>query len=159
MRRTTRCFAAAHALRDRPYIVFVTGDQEYGSEETMPALAKELESRYHFKTRVLKAYPDQNSDNNIPGLDELKRADAAVFFLRWQKLPREQIAEIEAYLKTARPIIAFRTSTHAFNYPKGDPLEKWNAFGKFALGAPPGWGADGHTHYGHEFEYRRRGNC
>lgn len=143
-------YLPARAVQNKPLIVFVTGDQEYGSEETMPALAKELERKYGFRTRVLKAYPDQNSDKNIPGLDYLKEADLAIFFLRWQKLPAEQVAYIDAYLKSAKPIIAFRTSTHAFNYPNGDPLEKWNAFGMFALGAPPGWGADGHTHYGHE---------
>ena len=46
--------------------------------------------------------------------------------------------------------MGLRTTTHAFNYPKGHPLEKWNAFGEFALGSPPGWGGPaGHTHCGH----------
>ncbi|MCX7887641.1 MAG: ThuA domain-containing protein, partial [Verrucomicrobiae bacterium] len=44
-----------------------------------------------------------------------------------------------------------RTTSHAFKYPSGHPLEKWNAFGEFTLGTPPGWGgAAGHTHYGHK---------
>jgi type 1 glutamine amidotransferase len=141
--------ASARSQQKAPLIVFVTADQEYGSEETMPALARALEKNFRFRTRVLRAYPDQNADTNIPGLDFLKDADLVVFFMRWQKLPAEQVAKIEEYLKTSKPVIAFRTSTHAFNYPKGDPLEKWNAFGHFALGSPPGWGADGHTHYGH----------
>ena len=47
--------------------------------------------------------------------------------------------------------MGFRTSTHAFNYPKGHSLEQWNAFGELALNAPPGWGGKAaHTHYGHE---------
>ena len=47
--------------------------------------------------------------------------------------------------------MGFRTTTHAFNYPKGHALEQWNAFGEIAFGSPPGWGGvANHTHYGHE---------
>ena len=134
----------------KPLVVFVVGDHEYSSEATMPLLAKELEKNYGMRTKVLTAYPDYNSEENIPGLEALKDADLAVFFLRWRRLPAEQIKHIDNYLKSGKPIIGFRTTTHAFNYPKGHPLEKWNAFGEFALGAPPGWGGTaGHTHCGH----------
>ncbi|MGC3946500.1 MAG: ThuA domain-containing protein [Chryseolinea sp.] len=140
----------AQSNSKKPLVVFVVGDHEYSSEATMPLLAKELEQNYGMRTKVLTAYPDYNSEENIPGLEALKEADLAVFFLRWRRLPAEQIKHIDDYLKTGKPIIGFRTTTHAFNYPKGHPLEKWNAFGEFALGAPPGWGGTaGHTHCGH----------
>ena len=132
----------------KPYIVFVSGDHEYSSEETFPILAKELETKYGFKTTVLKSSPDENSEENIPGLEALEKADVAVFFLRWRRLPKEQLQHIENYLQSGKPIVAFRTTTHAFNYPKGHELEKWNAFAVDYLGGPPGWG-NGHTHYGH----------
>jgi type 1 glutamine amidotransferase len=135
----------------KPLIVFVTGDHEYGGESTLPIIAADLEKNYGFRTIVLKASPDQNSEENIPGLEALKEADLAVFFLRWRRLPADQIQYIEAYLKSGKPMVGFRTTTHAFNYPKGHPLEKWNAFGEFAFNAPPGWGGVAkHTHYGHE---------
>jgi type 1 glutamine amidotransferase len=135
----------------KPLIVFVTGDHEYSGEATLPLIAAELEKNYGFRTKVLKAFPDHNSEENIPGLEALKEADVAVFFLRWRRLPAEQVQFIEDYLKTGKPVIGFRTTTHAFNYPKGHPLEKWNAFGEFAFNAPPGWGGKAnHTHYGHE---------
>jgi type 1 glutamine amidotransferase len=133
----------------QPLVVFVTGDHEYGGEETLPLIARELERHYGMRTKVLKAFPDQNAERNIPGLGTLAEADLAVFFLRWRQLPKEQLAPIEAYLNAGKPVGGFRTSTHAFNYPKGHELERWNAFGEFALGGPPGWGS-GHTHYGHE---------
>jgi type 1 glutamine amidotransferase len=134
----------------QPYVVFVTGDHEYGSESTMPKIAAELEKNYGFRTKVLKAYPDQNAEENIPGLESLREADVVVFFLRWRRLPAEQVAYIEEYLKTGKPLMGFRTTTHAFNYPKGHPLEKWNAFAEWAFNAPPGWGGKAnHTHYGH----------
>jgi type 1 glutamine amidotransferase len=142
---------SASFAKKKPYIVFVTGDHEYGGELTLPLIASELEKNYGFRTKILKAYPNQNAEKNIPGLESLKEADLAVFFLRWRQLPLEQLAHIEAYLKSAKPVMGFRTSTHAFNFPVGHPSERWNSFGEFALNAPPGWGGKAqHTHYGHE---------
>ena len=144
-------FATAQSKSKKPKIVFVTGDHEYSSEATMPLLAKALEQHYGMEVKVLKSYPDYNAEENIPGLEALKDADLAVFFLRWRRLPAEQIKYIDDYLKSGKPVMGLRTTTHAFNYPKGHPLEKWNAFGEFALGSPPGWGGPaGHTHCGHE---------
>lgn len=142
---------AVRARANKPLIVFVTGDHEYSGEATLPLIAAELEKNYGFRTKLLKASPDHNAEENIPGLEGLKEADVAVFFLRWRRLPANQIQYIEDYLKTGKPVIGFRTTTHAFNYPKGHPLEKWNAFGEMVFNAPPGWGGKAnHTHYGHE---------
>ncbi len=140
----------AQSAAKKPLVVFVTGDHEYSGELTLPLIAAELEKNYGLRTKVLKAAPDYNAEENIPGLEALKEADLAVFFLRWRRLPAEQVAHIDAYLKSGKPVMGFRTTTHAFNYPKGHPLERWNAFGEFAFGSPPGWGgAAQHTHYGH----------
>ena len=143
-------YSAAQKKKEaRKLVVFVTGDHEYSSEETMPLIAEELEKNYGMRTIVLKSAPDHNSEENIPGLEQLKDADLVVFFLRWRRLPENQIKFIDDYLKSGKPMIGFRTTTHAFNYPAGHPLQKWNEFGEFALGGPGGWGKGGHTHYGH----------
>jgi type 1 glutamine amidotransferase len=146
------CTSASRQSQDKkPLVVFVTGDHEYSSEATMPVIAAELEKNYNMRTIVLKAFPDQNAEENIPGLEALKDADLAVFFLRWRRLPAEQVAYIDEYLKSGKPVMGFRTATHSFNYPEGHALRSWNAFGERAFGAPPGWGgAANHTHYGHE---------
>ena len=144
-------FMDAVVAQKKPLIVFVAGDHEYGGEQTLPLLAAELEKSYNFQTKVLTSFPNQNGEKNIPGLEALKDADLAVFYLRWRQLVPEQLALIEEYLKTGKPVMGFRTTTHAFNFPKNHPAEKWNAFGEFALNAPPGWGGKAaHTHYGHE---------
>ncbi|MGV3560087.1 ThuA domain-containing protein [Larkinella arboricola] len=141
---------ALSARADKPYVVFVTGDHEYSSELTLPLLAAELEKNYGMRTKVLKSVPDYTSEKDIPGLESLREADLAVFYLRWRLLPQEQLNYIDEYLKSGKPVIGFRTTTHAFNYPNGDPRQRWNAFGEFAFGSPPGWGgAAKHTHYGH----------
>lgn len=133
----------------QPLVVFVVGDHEYSSELTMPLFAKALERDYNIRVQVLKAFPDHNAEENIPGLEILEKADLAVFYLRWRRLPSDQVKHIENYLKSGKPVLGFRTTTHAFNYPEGHELEKWN-FGKLAFNAPPGWEKEGHTHYGHE---------
>lgn len=136
--------------KQKPLVVFVCGDHEYSGEFTLPLIAQELEKNYGYRTKVLKSYPDQNAEKNIPGLEALRDADLVVFFLRWRLLPHDQLELIHEYLKSGKPVMGFRTSTHAFNFPKGHESEYWNAFGEFALNAPPGWGKAGHTHYGHQ---------
>lgn len=131
-------------------VVFVLGDHEYSGEVTMPLMAAELERNYGLRCAILKSSPDQNSETDIPGLEALREADLVVFYLRWRRLPADQVAQIEAYMKSGKPMIGFRTTSHSFNYPKGDPLEQWNRWAAVAFGAPPGWGADGHTHFGHQ---------
>ncbi|MEJ7557965.1 MAG: ThuA domain-containing protein [Pedobacter sp.] len=146
-------FSSFHALAQtklkKPVVVFVTGDHEYSSEATMPLFAAELEKNYGMRTIVLKSSPNHNSEENIPGLEVLKDADLAIFFLRWRRLPEDQLKYIEDYMKSGKPVVGFRTSTHAFNFPAGHVSEKWNSFAELAFGAPGGWGKGGHTHYGH----------
>lgn len=106
------------------HIVFVAGDQEYRSEESMPALAKILAERHGFKCTVLLPINRQTGEidasvsDNIPGLDALRTADLMVLFARWLELPDEQMKEIIDYTNSGRPIVALRTSTHPFNYQK-----------------------------------------
>ena len=59
-------------------IVFVTGDEEYRSEESMPAMARILAERHGFQCTVLFSVNKQTGeidpsvDDNIPGLEALK---------------------------------------------------------------------------------------
>ena len=139
----------AQNITKKPLVVFVTGDHEYSSEATMPLIAANLEKNYGMRTLVLKSSPDYNSEENIPGLEALKDADLVVFFLRWRRLPKDQLKYIDDYIKSGKPVMGFRTTTHAFNFPSGHESKKWNGFAETAFGAPGGWGKGGHTHYGH----------
>lgn len=130
-------------------VAFVVGDHEYSSEVVLPLYAAEFGRAFGVDTVVLRSFPDQNAEEDIPGLEWLSACDAAVFFLRWRRLPAAQLAHIDAFLKSGKGAVGLRTTTHAFRYDEGDERARWNAFGQFAFGAPPGWGAGGHTHYGH----------
>jgi type 1 glutamine amidotransferase len=106
------------------HIVLIAGDQEYRSEESIPALAQILAVRHGFHCTVLFSVNrqtgkiDPNTIDNIPGLEALRRADLVVLFARWLELPDEQMKEIVDYTESGRPIVALRTSTHPFNYQK-----------------------------------------
>ncbi len=106
------------------HIVFLTGDEEYRSEEGLPQLAKILATRHGFKCTVLFAVNptngtiDPNYQRNLPGAEALDSADAIVMLLRFRNWPDDQMKHfVDAYL-AGKPIIALRTSTHAFSYPK-----------------------------------------
>ncbi|MCC6494376.1 MAG: ThuA domain-containing protein [Pirellulales bacterium] len=135
---------AAHG----PHIVFVTGDDEYGSEISMPMIAKILEAHHGMRATVLYAVgedgqPDRHG-NSIPGLEALRTADAAVFFMRFRQLPQGQLDEIVRYCKSGKPMLGLRTTTHAFKYD-GPPNDAWNdGFGREYFGQR--W----ISHYGHE---------
>jgi hypothetical protein len=104
------------------HIVLIAGDQEYRSEESIPALAKILSTHHGFKCTVLFSTNKQTGAidpatmDNIPGLEALRTADLMVQFLRWLEPPDDQMKEIVDYANSGRPIIGLRTGTHPFNY-------------------------------------------
>jgi hypothetical protein len=127
------------------HVVFLAGDEEYRSEEALPMLAKILSQRHGFKTSVLFSVDEDGTINpkNTSSLSNpaiLDSADAIVMLLRFRNWPEETMARFDRRLQAGTPIIALRTSTHAFNgLPKGGPWETWNynnagGFGKRVLG-------------------------
>jgi len=108
-------------------IVFISGDEEYRSEEGLPMLAKILSVRHGFKCTVLFAInPEDHTVDptvltNIPGIEALDSADLCIMALRFRELPDAQMKHFVDYLGAGKPIIALRTSTHAFQYPPNSP--------------------------------------
>lgn len=146
-------------------VVLISGDEEYRSEEALPQLAKILAHRHGFDCRVVFALNpetgeiDPDEQANIPGLEALADADLMVIATRFRKLPKEQMAHIDAYLRSGRPVVGMRTATHAFN-GIGDPAfahynngyggekEAWKGgFGRLVLGEM--W-ISHHGHHGRE---------
>ena len=119
----------------QPRVVFVTGDDEYRSEYSMPAIAKILEAKHGLRTSVAYARPTPRTPTNIEGLEALKTADLAVFFLRWRRLPESQLQLVLDYVNSGKPLVGLRTTTHSFLYPKGDRYEYLNdGFGREIFG-------------------------
>lgn len=142
-------------------IVLISGDEEYRSEQALVQLAKILSQRHGFDCTVLFAIDPQtgtinpNVTTNIPGLQALDHADLLILFTRFRNLPDEQMAHIDSYLKSGKPVIGIRTATHAFNIPGSatyahysngyqGPKKEWtDGMGRLVLGER--W----YTHHGH----------
>ena len=128
------------------HIVLLAGDEEYRSEEALPQLGKILSQRHGFKCTVLFSINangeiDPDEHKNQPGLESLKTADLVVMALRFREWPDDQMRHLDEYVASGKPIIALRTSTHAFDLKQG-PYEKYGwqsktwpgGFGKQVLG-------------------------
>jgi hypothetical protein len=130
-----------------PRVVFVTGDDEYASELSMPMMALILANHHRMACTVLYAVNEKGErdphGHSIPGLQTLRNADLAVFFLRFRQLPQDELDEILRYAESGRPMIGIRTTSHAFNYPAG-PHARWSA--GFA---EQYFGQSWISHYGH----------
>ncbi len=112
------------------HLVFLAGDHEYRSEETLPALARLLAKHHGFKCTVLFNIDPETGEiaagnSNMPGMEALDSADLAVVFLRFQAFPEEQMRHLDAYLDRGCPVVGLRTATHAFKGNNG-PFAKYN---------------------------------
>lgn len=114
------------------HIVFIAGDHEYRSEETLPALARILAKHHGFKCTVLFNIDPATGEivagtpSNIPHMEALDTADLAVVFLRFQNLPTEQMKHLDAYLNRGGPVVGLRTATHAFQIPDDGEYAKYS---------------------------------
>ena len=127
------------------HIVLIGGDEEYRSEESLPMLGKILSQRHGFKCTIL--FPinkqtgeiDPNEQTNIPGMEAVASADLVIFALRFRELPDDKMKYFVDHVNAGKPLIAIRTSTHAFNYTRN----KQSPYAKFDFGSkewPGGFG-------------------
>jgi hypothetical protein len=131
------------------HLVFLAGDHEYRSEETLPALARLLAKHHGFRCTVLFTLDPKTGEilpgsSFLPGTEALATADLMVIFLRFQDFPAEQMQPIVDYLNRGGAVIGLRTATHAFKIPMESPFAKFsyqypgkefeNGFGRQVLG-------------------------
>ncbi len=98
-------------------VVIAIAEHEYETWETLPALAKKIWTEQRgYEVTVLIGDPKKH---DIPGLTEaLKDADVLVLSVRRQALPADQLQAVRHHLATGKPLLAIRTSSHAF-YARG----------------------------------------
>jgi hypothetical protein len=122
-------------------IVLISGDEEYRTEESMPMLAKILSQKHGFHCTVLFSlgpdgaqYIDPNNSKGLRGLESLGAADLMVIGTRFRNPSPDEAIHITQFLKVGKPVLGFRTATHAF---KGDGqfgTIPYNDFGLHVLG-------------------------
>lgn len=124
---SANCLVAA----DKPHIVFMIGEDEYKTWETLPEFAAR-DLRLGYRITIVSA--DGADPNNFPGLiAALKDADLLFLSVRRRTPPKEQLDAVRAHLDAGKPLVGIRTACHAFALrPKdklSDPkLANWQEF-------------------------------
>jgi type 1 glutamine amidotransferase len=74
--------------------------------------------------RVTIVYGEDSDGNLMPGLQEaLREADVVVMSVRRRALPADDMRAVRAYLDAGKPVVALRTSSHAFSLRGAAPPE------------------------------------
>ena len=118
----------------RKHIVFVIAEMEYKTKDTLPPFATKHLGR-DFRVSFVHASPKDRND--LPGLEVLDEADLALFSIRRRAPPKEQMAAIRRFVESGKPLVAIRTTSHAFALRSGKPREghtDWPEFDAQILG-------------------------
>ncbi len=123
-------FSLSATAKDKPFVLFLTGDDEYRSEESMPVLAKMLRRDFGYRVDVgfsldEKGFVNPMAANSLTKMKKLKEADLVVMFLRFRRPDDKNFQYFLDYLDEGKPIVAFRTSTHAFRFANGAGKNEW----------------------------------
>lgn len=120
-------------------VVFIAGDEEYRSEDSLPMLGKILSQKHGYHCTVLfsiskEGFIDPNAGASLTHPEALDSADAIVMLIRFRKWPDETMKHFDAAMKRGVPVIGLRTSTHAFQFGGNSTYKSYNNFGKEVLG-------------------------
>jgi nicotinamidase-related amidase/type 1 glutamine amidotransferase len=119
----------------RPKAVVAIGESEYDTKTTLPALVERvLVEQLGFDAVVLQG---DNNKMEIPGFaDALATADLVLLSVRRLAPPAKDLEALKKYLDAGKPLLAIRTSSHAFDakgkFPAGHA--EWVKFDPEILG-------------------------
>ena len=118
----------------RPHVVMVIAEDPYDTKTTLPAFAAAQLGK-DFRVTVLHA--SEQEPNTIPGLKAVQSADVLLLSARRRTLPAADLELLRSYVASGKPVIALRTSSHAFALREGAPPEgyaDWPQFDAEVLG-------------------------
>lgn len=120
-------------------VVFISGCNEYVSHITLNEYKKQLEKKYaNLEITILQANGPVNEKDEyskLDGTDILKNCDVLLTLVRRTTISGKAIEDIKNYIKSGKPIVALRTSSHGF--------QSWPEFDKEVLGGNYSFHYDG----------------
>lgn len=124
----------------RPHIVFVIGENEYNTWETLPEFAKKDIEFRGYKCSFVNA--PSAGGNAFKNFEAIKTADLLVISVRRRTPPKEMMALIRQHLDAGKPLVGIRTASHAFDAkPLDEDHAAWTTFDADILGG------DYHGHF------------
>lgn len=123
----------------RPVVAFITADNEYHSNQTLPQFADRLLLNHGLNCEFASGKPMAEGDaaHNIENMQILNDADLAVVFVRRRALPNAEMDLLKKFVSSGKPVLGIRTASHAFdanNKPVPAATEQWPTFDKDVLG-------------------------
>ena len=118
-----------------PHVVFVIGENEYNTWETLPEFAdKELRPQ-GLRFTYVNASP-KNGTTEFTNFVAIKEADLLVISVRRRTPRKEMLDLIRAHLGAGKPLVGIRTASHAWDAPPADAGHgNWPTFDVDVLGA------------------------
>jgi type 1 glutamine amidotransferase len=121
---------------DRKHLVMVIAEDEYDTDETLPMFAdRYLRDEFRISTVFGE---DAQGATTLPGIDALASADVLLLSVRRKAVREDQLQIIRAFIEAGGPLVAIRTSSHAFALREGQPpsgAALWPEFDQQVLGA------------------------
>lgn len=117
------------------HVLFMIGEDEYETEQTLPVFAREHLDPLGFKTTFVHA--DAGEPNHFPGLEALEKADLLFLSVRRRTPRQEELALVRKFLAAGKPLVGIRTASHAFVLRSGEPpagCADWPGFDTEILG-------------------------
>ena len=148
---TSDAFLGGEPFRFRadqaPKVVFLIGEDEYKTWETLPEFSEKYVEWRGLETAVIHQNPKNKHD--FPGFTEaMKDADLLLVSVRRRALSKANLDAIRSHLDKGKPVVGIRTTSHAFA-PRGDDVgkgESWPEFDASVLGG------NYHNHHGNGTE-------
>jgi hypothetical protein len=120
----------------RPHAVFVIADDEYRTEETLPAFAME-----HLEPRIRCTFvnSDPANRNSLLGIEAVHDGDLVVLSVRRRFFPVPQMDVLERYIRSGKPLIVVRAGISPFAEAgdlrrTGEGQVVWQDFDREVLG-------------------------
>lgn len=108
---------------DRTHIAMLIAESEYDAKKTLPAFAaKYLTEGGHYAFNVI----EQSEGDTLDAVRQIQDADLLWVYVRRKYLPEHQLEYIRQHIASGKPVLAMRTSSHAF--------ETWKEFDAEILG-------------------------
>ena len=119
---------------DSRTITFVLAEREYGTNKSVPEFFESELKPLGFRGTFVNASPEGNSRNDLVGLERaLGKSDLLFVSVRRRAPKTSQMQSLRKWIKSGKPVIGIRTSSHAFHLrgkpaPAGHELwEEWDS--------------------------------
>ncbi|MCD8533368.1 MAG: ThuA domain-containing protein [Verrucomicrobia bacterium] len=118
----------------RSRVVFMIGEDEYRTAQTLPEFARDQLIPYHFDCLIIHA--NHSDPNDFPGLTgALEKADLLVLSVRRRTLKIDQMRSLQSFLHRGGALVGIRTASHAFGkVPTDEDHLQWDDFDRDVLG-------------------------